>query len=148
MEYCFDESLSPRIGELLAAVEYPIVLAPKGTKDEDLIPNMGRKQLAWVTKDHRAKTQHEPALRSAAISVIWVRGLTHARKKKGPIQKTVRLKDILRMLVNKLDDITRILESSRTPRYFILYMTISGKTEYESYASIWEVHDRLAGVSS
>ncbi len=147
VSYCYDESLSPRIGELLAAVDYPIVQFRKGVKDEELIPAMGKCGHTWITKDNRSKTQHEALLREARISVVWVRGLTHERRKrKGSIQRTVRMKDVLKMLVNKLDELTEILEKSRSPRHFILYMTASGKVAYDRFTSLREVHGRLAGL--
>ena len=53
----------------------------KGVKDEDLIPLLGKRRFVWITKDDRAKSEHETLLRDANISVVWIRGLSHDRKK-------------------------------------------------------------------
>ena len=150
VSYCYDESLPPAIGEALKSVGYPIYRAPKGTRDEDLIPEMGLRNQVWITKDDRSKTQHERLLQTANISVVWVRGLTHEkRKRRASIQRNVGLKDILRMLVNKLDQITAETSEARGPRYFLLYTTTSqrNRDKYESFTNLREVRDRLAGIS-
>ena len=148
VSYCYDESLPPIIGKTLKAVGFPVVLAPKGTQDEDLIPEMGRRNQVWITKDDRSKIRHEGLLTAANISVIWVRGLTHEkRKRRASIQRNASLKDILRMLVNKLDDISVEIAKARGPRYFLLYTTTRAqKDRFESYPTLLEVHDRLAGT--
>ena len=150
VSYCYDESLPPAIGEALKAVGFPVVVAPKGTQDEDLIPAMGRRNQTWITKDDRSKTQHEGLLSAANISVVWVRGLTHERRKrKASIQRNAGLKDILRMLVNKLDQIEAEVADARGPRYFLLYTTTSQRNQdkYEAFTNLRKVRDRLAGVS-
>ena len=147
--YCYDESLGLPIGELLIRVGYPIVVHPSGMKDEVLIPRMGELRQTWITKDNRSKTEHEPLLREANISVIWVRGLTHERRKrKGSIQKNVQLKDILRMLVNRLDGITQEIAYANGPRYFLLYTTLLKKDSHETFTTLRQVSDRLAGLNS
>ena len=150
VSYCYDESLPPRIGEVLKAVGFPVVLADKGTLDEDLIPEMGRRNQTWITKDHRSKTQHEGLLSTDSISVVWVRGLTHERRKRrASIQRNASLKDILRMLVNKLDQIADDIANAHGPRYFLLYTTTSKtkQDKFEVFPSLRKVQDRLAGVS-
>ena len=150
VSYCYDESLPPIIGKTLKAVGFPFVLAAKGTLDEDLIPEMGRRNQVWITKDDRSKTQHEGLLTTANISVVWVRGLTHEkRKRRGSIQRNVSLKDILRMLVNKLDQITGEIANARGPRYFLLYTSTSKaqKDKVEVFPTLRQVRDRLAGIS-
>ena len=148
--YCYDESLPPCIGRVLAAVGYLVVLVPKGKKDEVLIPEMGELGQTWITKDDRSKTQHEPELREAAISVVWIRGLTHERRKRlASLQRTSNMKDILRMLVNKLDRITAEISRANSPRYFLLYTTTSqsDRDRVEVFTNLREVHDRLAGLA-
>ena len=81
---------------------------------------MGKAGHTWLTKDHRARAEHEPLLLQEKISVVWVRGLTHSKKKKGPIKKNVSLKDVLRLLVSKLDEITETIANANGPRYFLL----------------------------
>ena len=50
VSYCYDESLPPSIGDILKAVDFPVVLATKGTQDEDLICEMGRRGQTWITR--------------------------------------------------------------------------------------------------
>ena len=150
VSFCYDESLPSIIGETLQAVGFPIVLAGKGTLDEDLIPEMGRRNQTWITKDDRARTQHEGLLLDAKISVVWVRGLMHEkRNRKASIPRHASLKDILSMLVNKLDRITDEIAKARGPRYFLLYTTTSKTKQdrFEVFPSLREVHDRLAGAA-
>ncbi len=109
--------------------------------------------MTWITKDDRSKTVHEALLREANISVVWVRGLSHERKgKPTPISKHPTMKDVLRMLVEKIDDITAEIARANGPRYFLLYTGVrqSGRTEIRavSYTNLREVRDRLAGLAS
>ena len=148
VSYCYDESLPPAIGEALRAVGFPVELPPKETKDEDLIPEMGRLNQVWITKDDRAKTQHERLLSASNVSVVWVRGLTHEkRKRRASFRRNASLKDILRMLVNKLDQITDEITKANGPRYFLLYTTTSRKNQdrYDVFTGLRQVRDRLAG---
>jgi len=147
--YYYDECLPPKIGEILTYVGFPIEMAHHGIKDEQLIPAMGAKGYTWITKDDRAKTQHEDLIGAANISVIWVRGLAHQRKKKGPISRVVSMKDILRMLVKKLDQASDIIGTAKgKPRYFLLYTSLArGDDKLDHYTSLREVHDRLSGAS-
>ena len=148
--YCYDECLPKQIGEVLARVGFPVLMSEKGLQDEDLIPWMGEKSLAWITKDDRAKTEHETLLRDANISVVWIRGLSHDKKRSGgSMQRAASMKDILRMLVNKLDNITaQISEAKGRPRFFLLYTSTRAKNvdQIERFSTLKEVHDRLAGV--
>ena len=148
VSYCYDESLPSAIGEALKAVGFPVVLPPKGVKDEDLIPEMGRLDQVWITKDDRSKTQHERLLVTSNVSVVWVRGLTHERRRKrASLQRNASLKDILRMLVNKLDSVADIIGNAKGPRYFLLYTTASQRNQdrVEVFTSLREVRERLAG---
>jgi hypothetical protein len=150
VSYCYDECLPSSIGDILKAVDFPVVLATKGTQDEDLIYEMGRRGQTWITKDDRAKTRHEGLLYTTKTSVVWIRGLTHEkRKRNASLQRNASLKDILRMLVNKLDQITSEIAKARGPRYFLLYTTASKARpdQYEVFTTLRQVQDRLAGVS-
>ena len=147
VSYCYDESLPPAIGKALKAVGFPVVLAAKGTPDEELIPQMGRCNQTWITKDDRSKTQHEDLLSAANISVVWVRGLTHGKgKKRASLPRHATLKDILGMLVNKLDRITDEIAKAHGPRYFLLYKSTS-KDRLDTFTTLREVSDSLAGLS-
>ncbi len=143
--FCYDECLPPKIGEILEHVGFQIVFAPKGIKDEELIPYMGENNYVWITKDDRAKTQHETLIMTANISVVWVRGLAHQRKKKGPISRPSNMKDILRMLVSKLDQAAEAIAKEKgTPRFFLLYTTLAQRDDkLDSFASLREVKARL-----
>ena len=131
-----------------------MVLVDKGTPDEDLIPEMGRCNQTWITKDDRSKTEHEDLLWAANISVVWVRGLTHGKgKKRASLGQNAVLKDILRMLVNKLDRITDQIAEARGPRYFLLYTNTSkantskaNQDKLETFTTLREVRDSLAGL--
>lgn len=139
------------IGEALKAVGFPVELVTRGTLDEDLIPEMGLLNQVWITKDDRAKTQHESLLTSANICVVWVRGLTHERRaRRASLQRNASMKDILRMLVNKLDQITDEIAKARGPRYFLLFTTTSqaNRDRVESFTTLREVRQRLASGQS
>ena len=75
--FYYDEGLSPRIGEVLAHVGFSLEVGERGLPDEVLISEMGRKGQAGITKDDRARAQHEAAIREAVISIVFLRGLSH-----------------------------------------------------------------------
>ena len=54
------------------------------------------------------------------------------------------MKDILRMLVNKLDGITEIIGAANGPRYLLLYMTKGKNIVIEPFPTLREVWKRLA----
>ena len=144
--YCYDESLPPQIREVLAHVGYPVVFASPGTKDELLIPEMGAKGQTWITKDNRSRTDHGESIQREGVSVVWIRGLSDSKRRRGSIQRNVSMKDVLRMLVNQLDRITDILEKADSPRYFLLFMAgTKRKDEMETFTNLREVGERLAG---
>ena len=66
------------------------------------------------------------------------------------LQRNASLKDILRMLVNKLDQITAEIAKASGPRYFLLYTTTSrnNQARIEVFTKLREVRDRLAGASN
>ena len=144
--YRYDESLPPEIGRVLAHVGFPVVFASPGTKDEILIPDMGANGQTWITKDSQSRTDHRNLIEAAGVSVVWIRGLSDSKRRRGSIQRTASMKDILRMLVNQLDRITDILEKADTPRYFLLYMVGTKKNDQiETFTNLREVGNRLAG---
>lgn len=145
--YLYDEGLPPRIGEVLAHVGYPITIREKGAQDEELIPWMGENNYTWITKDDRSKVKHEDLIVGASISIIYLRGLTVERaRKSSPKRNTIQMKDVLKMLVDKLDGLTEILETTRSPRYFLLYMTAGRKTHFDRFASLRELKEHLSGT--
>ena len=78
--------------------------------------------------------------------MVWIRGLSDSKRRRGSIQRNVSMKDILRMLVNQLDRITDILEKADSPRYFLLYMVgTKRKDQIETFTNLREVGKRLAG---
>ena len=109
---------------------------------------MGRCNQTWITKDDRSKTEHESLLSAANISVVWVRGLTGKGKKGASLRRNATLKDILRMLVNKLDRITDQIAEARGPRYFLLYTNTSkaNQDKIATFTALREVRDHLAGL--
>ena len=72
--FYYDEGLSPKIGEVLAFVGFPIEVGSRGLPDETLIAEMGRKGQTWITKDDRARFEHEAAISEAGISIVFLRG--------------------------------------------------------------------------
>lgn len=144
--YCYDESLPPKIGRVLAHVGFPVVIATPGTKDEILIPEMGAMGQTWITKDSQSRTEHRNLIEVAGVSVVWVRGLSDGKRRTGSIERNASMKDILRMLVNQLDRITDILEKADTPRYFLLYLVGTKQNDQiETFTILREVGKRLAG---
>ena len=66
------------------------------------------------------------------------------KRRKARFRKNVSLKDVLRLLVNKLDEITETIANANGPRYFLLYMTHANKPTVGSFATLKEVWQRLA----
>lgn len=128
--FLLDESLPPIIADVLKQVGYPITGCREqellGARDEDLIAWMGARNMVWVTKDDAAKARHGAAIRQARISVTWVRGLERRNRTTG--RNNISVKELRRMLTDKLDDIEEIVSSSRSPRYFMLYLRNNGPT--------------------
>lgn len=115
---------------MLKSVSYPITSwyeefqQQQGLKEPYLIPYLGAKGYIWITKDDEAKKEHEGEIRTAGISVVWVRGLE--REKGKPKKNFVRIKDLHRMLTDKLDIIGRTITDSNKPQYFMLAMKSDG----------------------
>lgn len=96
-----------------------------GTERPYIIPYLGAKSYTWITKDDAAKKEHEPDIRVANISVVWVTGLE--RPSNRPKRNYITVKDLHRMLTDKLDDIAQTIADSNRPQYFILSMRSDGK---------------------
>jgi hypothetical protein len=129
--FYLDECLPYRIALYLKAVGYPITCwyeefqQQQGLKDPYLIPYLGAKGYTWITKDDEAKKEHENEIRTAGISVVWVRGLER-QKDEPPSKNYITGKDLHRMLTDKLDSIAEEIANSKTALYFLLYMKSGG----------------------
>lgn len=128
--FLLDECLPYRVADNLKEVGYPIISwheefqGEQGIKEPYLIQYLGAKGYTWITKDDEAKKEHKEAINVAAISVIWVRGL--ARQKGKPKKNEISIKDLHRMLTDKLDYAESEISASNKPQYFMLYMKSSG----------------------
>ena len=144
--FYYDEGLPPKIGQFLAEVDFSLEVGAKGLPDETLIPEMGRKGQTWITKDDRARVEHEAAIREAGISIVFLRGLSHEGRKRSSLRRnTINLKQILLLLVTKLDAIQEEIASSNKPRYFILYLKGPNKVGYQKHSTLREVWQSLSG---
>ena len=143
--FYYDEGLSSKIGEVLKHVGFSLEIGGKGRPDEDIIPEMGLKHQTWITKDDRSRVEHEDIILEAGISIVFVRGLSHeGRKRSSLVKNTINLKQLLFLLVSKLDDIQAELSSSTKARYFILYLR-SRKAELSKHSTLREVWQQLFG---
>ena len=70
--FYYDEGLSPRIGQFLSEIGFSLEVGAKGLPDEILISEMGKKGQTWITKDDRARVEHEAAIRHAGISIVFI----------------------------------------------------------------------------
>lgn len=144
--FYYDEGLSPKIGETLAHVGFSIEVGSRGLPDEFLIAEMGRKGQTWITKDDRARVEHEAAIIDAGISIVFLRGLSHGGRRRSPlVRNTISLKETLLLLVTKLDAIQTELSSSRRARFFILYLRGPNRPEYQKHSTLREVWQSLSG---
>ncbi|MFC1946577.1 hypothetical protein ACFLXY_01510 [Chloroflexota bacterium] len=122
--FFLDECLPYKIGDFLHGLGYPIVSwffefnGQQGIKDIPLIHYLGGKGYSWITKDDAAKYEHEPEIRAAGISVVWIRGLE--REKGKPKKNKVSAKDVHRMLTDKIESVAYEIEHSKTALYFLL----------------------------
>ena len=144
--FYYDEGLSPKIGEVLAHVGFSVEVGSKGLSDEELIEEMGKKGQTWITKDDRARVEHEAAIREADISIVFLRGLSHGKGRRASLRRNViNLKETLLLLVTKLDAIQAEISSSNRARYFILYLKSPSRPEYDKHSTLREVWQRLSG---
>ena len=144
--FYYDEGLSPRIGEVLAHVGFSVEVGAKGLPDEVLISQMGRNGQTWITKDDRARVEHEATIREAGISIVFLRGLSRGRGGRASVRRnTISLKETLLLLVTKLDSIQAEIASSRRPRYFILYLKGPNRPDVSKHSTLREVWQNLTG---
>jgi hypothetical protein len=128
--FYLDECFPYNIAYALKSFGHPITSwheefqGQQGLKDPYLIPYLGGKSYIWITKDDEAKKEHENEIRTAGISVVWVRGLE--REKGKPKKNYITVKDLHRMLTDKLDYIAEKILNSKTALYFLLYMKSGG----------------------
>lgn len=129
--FFLDECLPWRIAEALKTFGYPIISwyeefqGQQGLKEPYLIPYLGAKEYTWITKDDEAKREHENEIRTAGISVIWVRGLE--REKGKPKKNDISIRDVHRMLTDKLDIAESEIGNSNRSLYYMLWMDSAGK---------------------
>ena len=141
-----DECLPPSIAEVLCSVGYPIssnrAENVDGMDDAQLIPWLAQHRYIWVTKDDAAKTAHRNAIQQARVSVVCVRG---AERQSGTTAKNnISIKDLHRMLTDKLDEILEEVDRVRGPRYFLLFMR--GRAPVlKKFSTLDEVTGQLAG---
>jgi hypothetical protein len=128
--FYLDECLPHQIAGVLNQVGHPITSwyeefkGQQGLKDPYLIPYLGGQAYTWITKDDSAKREHEPEIRAAQISVVWVCGLERPTNK--PKQNFITVKDLHRMLTDKLDALKQMITDSNKPQYFTLGMRTNG----------------------
>lgn len=96
----------------------------QGLKDPHIIQWLGGMRYTWITKDDKAKKEHESDIRTAQISVIWVSGLERPSNK--PKQNHITVKDLHRMLTDKLDELAEMIQKSNKPQYWTLAMRSDG----------------------
>jgi hypothetical protein len=129
--FFIDECLPYQIALMLKQVGYPVTCwweefqQQQGFKDPFIIPHLGAKRYTWITKDDEAKKEHKEEIRIAQISVIWVYGLDRTINK--PKHNKISIKDLHRMLTDKLDDIENMIVNSNKPQYFTLGLQADGK---------------------
>ena len=128
--FLLDECLPYTIGDFLHELGYPIITwheefkGQQGYEDTPLIQYLGAKHYSWITKDDKAKAEHERDIRTAGISVVWIRGL---ERDKGKAKKNkISNKDVHRMLTDKLEILQQEVSSSKSAQYFLM----SFKTGY------------------
>lgn len=143
--FYYDEGLSPKIGEVLKHVGFSLEIGEKGKRDEEIIVEMGTKGQTWITKDDRSRVEHEAAILEAGISIVFVRGLSHEGRRRSSLGKnTINLKQLLYLLVTKLDDIEAELSRQRRARYFILFLR-GKKAEVSKHSTLREVWQKISG---
>jgi predicted nuclease of predicted toxin-antitoxin system len=149
--FLLDECLAYRIADILREVGFPITSARNegvdGWEDPDLIPWLGERGYVWVTKDDSARNEHRILIQRAGISVVWVRGV---ERPNGTSQRNaVNLRQLLHMLVAKLDEISSMVQESNGPRFFLLSMATNGPRlkPFGSITDVWKdlAHPRRGG---
>jgi len=140
--FFLDESLPFQLAYWLKRLGHPITCwdeefeHQQGVKDSPLIQYLGAKNYTWITKDDEAKTEHENDIRTAGISVVWIRGLE--REKGKPKKNKISNKELNRMITDKL----HILEQEIANSGHALYFMLSVKTGY--YNDLIPVHRKIS----
>ena len=125
--FLLDECLPYQIADMLKEVGCHVTSVKRknlgSTSDGELIKWMGEREMAWITKDGAARTHHAQAIEQSRICVVWVKGMQRGRRR-AP-ENMISKKDLLHMLVAKIDDIGEAIRQSRGPLYFLLYLSAS-----------------------
>ncbi len=146
IKFLLDECLPYRIADSLREVGFNITSSRgegvEGWEDERLIPWLGSEQMVWITKDDSARRGHENSIRRARISVVWIRGTE--RTGGTTTRNNISLKEVLHVLVAKLDDIRDRIAEANGPRFVLLHMR--GKVPVATYfTQLDQVGRHLAG---
>ena len=138
--FFLDECLPHRIADGLSMNYYPVTCSERegnaGWDDEILIPWLGEQKFTWITRDHRARTQHRDDIIAAGISVVWVRGVVH---KSGTIAVEVSMRDVFRMLAWRLDELITMIEESSRPRYYVMSLNRDRNVRIQTHSALDEV---------
>lgn len=146
IKFLLDECLPYRIADSLREVGFNITSSHRegldGWEDERLIPWLGSEQIVWITKDDSARRGHDNTIQRTRISVVWIRG---TERTGGTITRNnISLKEVLHVLVAKLDDIRDQIMEAHWPRFFLLHM--KGKSPVlRAFPQLELVGRRLAG---
>ena len=92
----------------------------EGEQDFELITWIGKRGFVWVTNDHAARNEHEKIIVNEGISVVWVRGIQ--RRNRGNTRRILSNKDLLHLLVSKVDRIVQVIRDAKEPVYFLLQL--------------------------
>ena len=146
IKFLLDECLPYRIADSLRKVGFNITSSRgegvEGWEDERLIPWLGSGQMVWITKDDSARRGHDNSIQRARISVVWIRGTE--RTGGTTTRNNISLKEVLHVLVAKLDDIGEQIAEANGPRFFLLHM--KGKSPVATaFPQLELVGRRLAG---
>lgn len=113
----------------------------EGKPDPELLQALGERRMAWITKDDAARSTHATEIGLSSISVVWIRG---AQRKSGTTQRNViNTKQLLHILVARIDDIAKTVAEAHGPRYFLLSMS-NNKPKLQIFSTIQDVGKRLA----
>jgi len=73
--------------------------------------------------------------------VIWIRGIE--RRDGTTTRNNILAKDVLHLLVAKLDDIKESVSNARGPRFFLLFMNAKAPT-LKVYTTLDDIENQLA----
>jgi hypothetical protein len=145
INFILDECLPHVISVALNNVGFPITSCREQEKsewlDDQLIPWIGEQNWVWITKDDAARRGHRALIQKARISVIWIRGIE--RRDGTTTRNNILAKDVLHLLVAKLDDIKESVSNARGPRFFLLFMNAKAPT-LKVYTTLDDIENQLA----